>query len=117
MVFAFHVVRPFHWIQVVVLVEVANGRGPQEALKRSIDSSFPLPKVGPALAEHLERLLSQRSVVADMHQAVLRHRPRDISSLSDFCLSLTVAPKHSAMRRCWFDYNSEDPNCCLTGAM
>lgn len=53
----------------------------------SFSLKWPMDEVGSALAEHLERLLeSHRSVVADMHQAVLRNR-------------------------CWFDYNSEDPNC------
>ncbi|CAL1165889.1 unnamed protein product [Cladocopium goreaui] len=53
----------------------------------SFSLKWPMAEVGPALAEHLEWLLEQRpSLVQKMHQAVMANR-------------------------CWFDYNSQDPNC------
>ncbi|CAK9008449.1 Probable glucuronoxylan glucuronosyltransferase F8H (FRA8 homolog) (Protein FRAGILE FIBER 8 homolog) [Durusdinium trenchii] len=48
---------------------------------------WPMSEVGPVLAEHLELLLqNQNDLVKRMHENVRRNR-------------------------CWFDYNSEDPNC------
>ncbi|CAE7661740.1 GUT1 [Symbiodinium pilosum] len=53
----------------------------------SFSLKWPMDEVGPALAEHLEFLLEFHGpAVAEMHRAVVRNR-------------------------CWFDYNSEDPDC------
>ncbi|CAJ1376836.1 unnamed protein product [Effrenium voratum] len=53
----------------------------------SFSLKWPMNQVGPALAEHLERLVANRKeLVKDMHRQVVKNR-------------------------CWFDYNSEDPSC------